>query len=90
MLIFKDGQVRNASAATKMQKMAFRVAYFVHMNYFEIQRTQRVSPIRVYPYSMGICMHQNLIFHQTVPLRRMLCKCLEGLFDSGRKRPGPV
>ena len=31
----------------------------------------------------GICIHQNLIFHQTVPLRRMLCKCLESLYDSG-------
>ena len=36
--------------------------FFIKMVYFEIQKMQRVSPKRIF--------HQNLIFHQSVPLSK--------------------
>ena len=57
-LIFKDVQIRDASTAARMLKMAFWMA----MIFFEIRNTYRVSPKGVYS-SIKI-----IFFHQTVPL----------------------
>ena len=53
-------QIRNASAAPRMRKIAY---LFINMIYFKILKTQVVSIPLGY-----IFIHQNLIFHQSVPL----------------------
>ena len=70
-MIFKDLKIRNASAATKMWKMVFWMAYFfINMIYWNFKDVASIPWGYIF-----IC--QNLIFLQSVPLMEQWSKIFD-------------